>query len=72
MKDDPIRIIPHSQPGIPDTGSFEVRFSDGRQSVYFYWDDNPGRRAITLRMSSQQAKKAAQKLARSEQDQSKR
>jgi len=29
---------------VPQTGSFEVRFSDGRPSVYFYWDDIPRRR----------------------------
>ena len=23
---------------------YEVRFADGRPSVYFYWDDLPGRR----------------------------
>jgi len=40
---DRIRIIPHAPDGIPDCGSFEVRFPDGRESVYFYWDDNPGR-----------------------------
>jgi hypothetical protein len=25
-------------------GSFEVRFADGRPSVYYYWDDIAGRR----------------------------
>jgi hypothetical protein len=29
---------------VPDTGSYEVRFADDRPSVYFYWDDLPGRR----------------------------
>lgn len=28
-----IRIIPHE--AVPQTGSFEVRFPDGRASVYF-------------------------------------
>ncbi|CCD96412.1 conserved hypothetical protein [Bradyrhizobium sp. ORS 375] len=45
MEGDQVRIIPHSPKGIPDTGSFEVRFADGRPSVYFYWDNNPGRRS---------------------------
>jgi hypothetical protein len=29
---------------VPQTGSYEVRFHDGRPSAYFYWDDLPGRR----------------------------
>jgi len=29
---------------VPNTGSYEVRFADDRPSVYFYWDDLPGRR----------------------------
>jgi hypothetical protein len=40
---DRIRIIPHAPDGIPDRGSFEVWFADGRPSQYFHWDDNPGR-----------------------------
>jgi hypothetical protein len=37
---DRIRIIPHE--AVPLSGSFEVRFSDGRPSRYFYWDDIAG------------------------------
>jgi hypothetical protein len=37
-----IRLIKHEV--IPDCGSFEVRFSDGRRSVYFYFENLPGRR----------------------------
>jgi len=37
-----IRIIKHE--AVPKCGSFEVRFSDGRPSQYFYWEDLPGRR----------------------------
>jgi hypothetical protein len=44
---DRIRIIPHYPEGIPDCGSFEVWFADGRPSRYFYWDDNRGRASIT-------------------------
>jgi hypothetical protein len=40
----PVRIIPHSPEGIPDTGSFEVVWPGGKQ--YFYWDDLPGRRSV--------------------------
>jgi hypothetical protein len=61
-----IRIIRHE--AVPKTGSFEVRFPDGRQSVYFYWEDIPGRRLRLDQMSSEQAMEAAQKLAREEQE----
>jgi hypothetical protein len=37
---DPIRIIKHE--AVPNCGSYEVRFPDGRASVFFYWDDVPG------------------------------
>ncbi|RZN21953.1 hypothetical protein [Bradyrhizobium sp. Leo121] len=65
-KDDPIRIIPHSPEGIPDTGSFEVRFADGRDSVYFYWDENAGRRSISMstKMTRKQALEKAKTFAR--------
>jgi hypothetical protein len=64
---DRIRIIAHSHKGIEDTGSFEVRFPDGRPSQYFYWDDKRGRAAITRNMSQDQARRAAIIVARSEQ-----
>jgi len=59
---------PHSPESIPDTGSYEIRFPDGRESVYFYWDDNPGRRSITMKLSSEEAERQAKDLARTEQD----
>jgi hypothetical protein len=31
-----------SAPELPDCGSFGVSFPDGRENIYFYWDDNPG------------------------------
>ncbi|WP_369721266.1 hypothetical protein AB8Z38_30100 [Bradyrhizobium sp. LLZ17] len=37
-----IRIRKHE--AVPDTGSFEVYFSDGRASIFVYWDDVPSRR----------------------------
>ena len=37
-----IRLIKHE--AIPGCSSFEVRFEDGRPSVYFYFEDLPGRR----------------------------
>lgn len=67
---DRIRIIPHSPDGIPDCGSFEVWFPDGRKSVYFHWDDDAGRRPVlmSVKMTQAEAKKAAQDLARDEQE----
>ena len=35
---DQIRIIKHEL-SRSKCGSFEVRFSDGRPGVFFYWDD---------------------------------
>ena len=62
----PIRVIKHEV--VPQTGSFEVRFSDGRPSVYFYWDDIPGRRVRPDQTDSTHALEAARALARSERD----
>ena len=62
----PIRVVKHEV--VPQTGSFEVRFSDGRPSVYFYWDDMPGRRLSSEQMDSNRALEAAKALARSERD----
>lgn len=61
---DPVRIIPHSPKGIPDTGSFEVVYPGGRE--FFHWDDNPGRRAISMstKMSQEAALEAAKAFAR--------
>ena len=43
-----VRVVKHEV--IPQCGSFEVRFSDGRPSQYFYWEDLPGRR-LSAKMS---------------------
>jgi hypothetical protein len=61
-----IRIIKHES--VSQTGSYEVRFPDGRPSVYHYFDDDPGRRLITGTMSGEDALQAAKTLARAEQD----
>ncbi|WP_456622121.1 MULTISPECIES: hypothetical protein [unclassified Bradyrhizobium] len=53
---------------VPGTGSYEVRFADGRPSVYFYWDDLPGRRLRPDLLSSEEARLKAQELARTERD----
>ena len=52
-----IRIIKHD--AVPQTGSFEVRFSDGRPSVYFYWGDAASRRLSPEQMDSERALEAA-------------
>jgi len=37
------RLLKHTSPtATRDSGSYEVKFPDGRQSAYFYWDDDPG------------------------------
>ena len=59
-----IRIIKHE--AIPQTGSYEVKFTDGRPSVFHYFDDDPGRRSITGKMSSAQALELATTVARAE------
>ena len=61
-----MRIIPHE--AVPLCGSFEVRFPDGRQSRYFYWDDIAGRRLRPDMVDSAAARQAAQSLARIEQN----
>ncbi|UPJ60541.1 hypothetical protein [Bradyrhizobium sp. 192] len=38
----PVRIRKHE--AVPQIGSYEVCFVDGRPSVYFYWGDIAGRR----------------------------
>ena len=61
-----IRIIKHE--AVPQTGSFEVRFPDGPPSVYFYWDDIPGRRLNPEFTDSKRALEAAKALASAERD----
>jgi hypothetical protein len=46
-----IRIIKHEV--MPQTDSFEARFSVGRPSVYFYWDDVASRRLGPEQMRAQ-------------------
>ena len=63
---DRIRIRKHE--AVPQCGSFEVKFSDGRQSKYFYWDDLPGRRMRPEILTREQALEQAKSLARAERD----
>lgn len=58
---DRIRIIPHSE-------SFEVRFPDGRQSQYFYFEEEPTRRRFMGRMTRKQAEQAAKTFAGAERE----
>lgn len=57
-----VRLIQHE--AVPGTGSFEVRFADGRRSVYFYFDDLPSRRLRPEQMLRQQALDLARMFAR--------
>jgi len=59
---DRIRIIRHEV--VPKCGSYEVRFSDGRPSKYFYWEDIPGRRLSSDQADSFQALNDAKAFAR--------
>ncbi|OAF05480.1 hypothetical protein AYJ54_00815 [Bradyrhizobium centrolobii] len=63
---DPVRIIKHE--AVPDCGSFEVRFADGRESRFFYWDDIAGRRLRPEQGDQETAKEQAQEFARSKLD----
>ena len=57
-----VRLIKHEV--IPNCGSIEVRFSDGRPSEYFYWEDLPGRRLRPDMVTSEVALEQAKALAR--------
>ena len=57
-----IRIIKHEV--VPQYGSYEVRFADGRGSKFFYWDDLPSRRWRAGILTSEQAREQARAFAR--------
>lgn len=57
-----IRLIKHE--AVPNCGSFEVRFSDGRASVYFYFEDIAGRRLRPEQMDRATALEQAKEYAR--------
>jgi hypothetical protein len=63
-----IRIIKHE--AVSKCGSFEVRFSEGRPSPYFYWEDLPGRRLRSDLVASDVALEQAKALAGAEREQS--
>jgi hypothetical protein len=60
-----VRLIKHEV--VPQCGSFEVRFPDGRPS-YFYWEDIPGRRLRPELHTSEVALEQAKDVARAERD----
>ena len=64
---DRIRILKHE--AVPQCGSFEVRFPDGRESVYFYWDDLPSRRLRPETLDRETALEQAKAVARAAQGQ---
>ena len=59
---DRIRIIKHE--AVPQCGRFEVRYEDGRPSVYFYWDEIAGRRLRPDQLDHETALARAKALAR--------
>jgi hypothetical protein len=61
---DRIRIIKHEV--VPRCGSYEVRFPDGRESRFYYWDDIPGWRLRREMLTSEQALEQAETFARAE------
>jgi hypothetical protein len=61
-----IRIVKHEV--VPRCGSYEVRFPDGRESRFFYWDDVPSRRLSPELLTSEQARELARAFARAERD----
>lgn len=67
-EDDPIRIKKHTTDRIPDSGSYGVHFADGRPSVYYYFDDNAGRRSIRRVDDSAAALEKAKEFAREERE----
>ena len=60
-----IRLIKHE--AVPQCGSFEVRFPDGRPSKYFYCDDVLAHQLQPYLLDSNVAGQNAQAFARAEQ-----
>jgi hypothetical protein len=57
-----VRLIKHE--AVPNRGSYEVSFADGRPSRYFYFEDLAGRRVRPDQLARDQALKAAQAVPR--------
>jgi hypothetical protein len=63
------RIRIHKHEAVPKCGSYEVRFPDGRESRFFYFDDVPGRRIRPELFTGEQAALGqARAFARAERD----
>src|SRR5215472_34180 len=62
-----IRLIKH-EVVVPRCGSFEVRFSDGRPSRFFYWEDVASRPLRSEQIGSEEALEQARSVARAERD----
>jgi hypothetical protein len=60
-----VRIIKHE--AVPECGSFEIRFPNGRPSRFVYWDDMPSRRLRPDMVDSAVALRVAKIFARAEQ-----
>jgi hypothetical protein len=60
------RLIKHEV--VPNCGSYEVRYPDGRPSRFFYWDDLPSRRLDPNTLTVEQALEQAKAAARSTRD----
>jgi hypothetical protein len=63
---DRIRIVKHE--AVPSCGSYEVRFADGREPRFFYFDDVPSRRLRPELLTREQARELARAFARAERD----
>jgi len=61
-----VRLIKHE--AVPNCGSFEVRFPDGRSSKYFYWDDLPSRRLRPDLVNSEVVLEQAKTFAKTERE----
>ncbi|WP_271617548.1 hypothetical protein [Bradyrhizobium sp. CCBAU 51745] len=61
-----IRLIKHE--AVPDCGSFEVRYGDGRPSRCFYWDELPSRRLRPEALKRDVALETAPTVARTARD----
>jgi hypothetical protein len=64
---DQIRLIKHE--AVTGSGSFEVRFPDGRASQYFYFDDQPSRRLRPEQLTRAEGLEQAKTLARDAREQ---
>jgi hypothetical protein len=60
-----VRLIKHE--AVPNCGSYEIHFPDGRPSRFIYWDDLAGRRMRPEMVDRAVAERVAKIFARAEQ-----